>query len=290
MYGDAELVVDARAVVGEGPSWDVSARTLLWVDIPNGNIHTFDPSTSTNTTRTLDEIVSVVVNRSVGGYLIGTHHGVATLEESGPATLVATIERDIASNRLNDGKVDHQGRLWIGTMSSEFQPQRGSLYRVDADFSVHLMVKSVTTSNGLAWSADDRRMYYIDTRAYSLDVFDFERELGSISNRRTLVSFDPEYGRPDGMAIDADDHLWVAIYGGGEVRRFAPDGSHLGEVKLPVRQVTSCAFGGPDYQDLYITSAGQRLAQDPEEPEPFSGGLFRARPGAQGVPPTAFAG
>ena len=290
MYGNAELVVDARAIVGEGPSWDPGAAALIWVDIPRGSIHTFDPSSSTNLTRRLDGMVSVVVNRASGGYAIGTPDGVATLAESGDPVLMAPIERDISSNRLNDGKVDHQGRLWIGSMSTDFQPQRGSLYRVDPDFSVHLMVGDVTTSNGLAWSADDRHMYYIDTRAYTLDAFDFEPETGSISNRQTLVSFDHEYGRPDGMAIDAEDHLWVAMYGGGEVRRFAPDGTRVGEVKLPVGQVTSCAFGGPDYRDLYITSASQCLAQDPKEPETLSGGLFRARPGPEGLPPTAFAG
>ena len=290
MNEEAELVVDARAVVGEGPTWSPQTGALFWVDIPQGNVHRFYPDTGRHTTLRLDSMVSAIVERGSGGYVIATPDGIAIIEDGREPVLVTPVESDQPRNRMNDGKVDRRGRFWVGTMSVDFEPRCGSLYRVDPDFSVHRMLGDVTTSNGISWTADDRHMYYIDTRAYSIDVFDFDLDTGSIMNRRTIVSFDQGGGRPDGMAIDVEDHLWVAMYGGGEVLRFTPDGGLAGRIPMPVSQVTSCAFGGTELRDLYITTAAQRLVQDPRDPEPLSGGLFRATPGPQGTPPTPFAG
>lgn len=287
---DVELVVDAHAEVGEGPMWDPVTQCLFWVDIPHGLIHRFSPTTGADTTIELGRPVSVVVRRECGGFVLGVPEGFAALSEDGEVTLLAEVEADLPANRMNDGKCDRRGRFWAGTMSTQFVPRAGALYRLDADLSVHRMVADVTTSNGIAWSLDDRLMYYIDTRAYRLDVFDFDVDSGAISNRRPLVDFAGEAGRPDGMTIDAEGHLWVALYGGSAVRRFAPDGSLDREIGLPVRQVTSCAFGGPDLADLYVTTAAQELPFDAPVTDPHAGGLFRIRPGPVGLRANTFAG
>lgn len=208
--------------------------------------------------------------------------------------MVAFVNRDDPSLRMNDGKVDPAGRFWAGTMAYDERSAAGALYRLDADYMVHEMLTEVTISNGLDWSDDGRFMYFVDSGAHSIDRFDFDVERGAISNRTTIVTIPDSSGLPDGMTLDAEGALWVAIWNAGVVHRFAPDGSLLAIVEVPASQVTSCSFGGMDLGDLYITSGTEAdSAADKRKligNEPESGSVFRCRPGVHGRPPHRFKG
>ena len=191
---------------------------------------------------------------------------------------------------MNDGKCDPQGRFWAGTTRMAHDAPIGVLCRLDADLSVHPMVDELWVSNGLDWTEDDSRMYFIDSFVQRVDVFDFEPATGAISNRRPLIEVPESWGFPDGMTLDAEGYLWVAFWGSSRVRRFDPEGRLDREIVLPVTQVSSCAFGGPDLRDLYITTAARGLDAAALEREPHAGGLFRARPGVQGRAANEFRG
>jgi sugar lactone lactonase YvrE len=203
---------------------------------------------------------------------------------------VADVEAAVPETMMNDGKCDPGGRFWAGTKDVEGRRPLGSLYRLDADRTVVRVLSGVSISNGLGWSLDRRSMYYIDSPSHGVDVFDFAVEDGSVSGRRRLVDLPEEWGLPDGMTVDAEGFLWVAFWGGSAVRRISPDGRVVSVVSLPVSQVTSCAFGGDDLSDLYITSARNGLEADQRREQTFAGGLFRLRPGVAGLAEVPFAG
>jgi sugar lactone lactonase YvrE len=205
--------------------------------------------------------------------------------------------------RMNDGKCDPQGRFWAGSMAFSGAPGRGALYRLDPDLTVTRVLDRCTISNGLDWSDDGGRLYYIDSGVPGVDVFDFDGATGTIANRRRVVDVpndeDAPAGAtaPDGMTIDAEGFLWVAVWGGGEVRRFTTTGELDAVVEMPVACPTSVAFGGDDLADLYITSmTPDRTAKDGRtpvdvwDPKPSEGALFRCRPGVAGRPARTFAG
>jgi sugar lactone lactonase YvrE len=191
---------------------------------------------------------------------------------------------------MNDGKCDAAGRFWAGTMALDERGGAGALYRLDPDGHVETMIDGVTISNGLDWSDDGRLMYFIDTPTQSVDVFDFDLASGRIANRRSFARIDPVDGAPDGLTLDAEGFVWVALWGGSRVRRYAPDGALDSIVRVPATYVTSCAFGGADLGDLYITTARIKLSEADRASQPLAGGLFRARPGVRGRPPHRFSG
>ena len=191
---------------------------------------------------------------------------------------------------MNDAKCDPAGRLLAGTTAFDFAPQAAALYRVEPDWSFDRVVRDVTQSNGIAWSPDGSRMYFIDSATQSVDVFDYDTDTGSAGDRRRLVTIERAHGVPDGMTVDSKGNLWVACFGGGAVRCFSPAGEQLDEVFFPVSQVTSCAFGGPGLADLYVTSAAYRLSTEQLKREPRAGATFVCRPGAAGMPASSFAG
>ena len=285
-----ELVADAHAVVGEGPVWDATAGLLVWVDIEGQRIYEFDPATGVNREIEVPQHPGAVVRRASGGYMAAVTNGFASVDRDGRFEMVVPVEADIAGNRMNDGKCDPQGRFWAGTTRMTHDAPIGVLFRLDADLSVHPMVDELWVSNGLDWTSDNSRMYFIDSFAGSVDVFDYDAATGAIANRRPLIDVPESWGTPDGMTLDAEGYLWVAFWGGSRVRRFDPEGRLDRQITLPVTQVTSCAFGGPDLCDLYITSGARGLDAAALEREPHAGGLFRARPGIQGRPAHEFAG
>jgi sugar lactone lactonase YvrE len=188
-------------------------------------------------------------------------------------------------NRPNDGRVDSRGRFWIGTMALDEQPSTGSLYRADLEAEpprIVRMLAGVTISNGIDWSPDDDLMYYADSPTRRVDVFDWDPEPGMISQRRPFVTLGRGEGVPDGLCVDADGHVWVALWGGSAVRRYRPDGTLVQEVRLPVTRVTSCAFGGSNLDELLITTAAGGLNQEQLAAQPMAGGIFHYRPGCQG--------
>ncbi len=286
----AELVVPGPDQLGEGPSWDPETGRLIWVDILGAALREYDPGSGAVTTIPLPGHPGFAVRRRAGGFVIGLPDGIWARHLDGRMERLAEVEPDRPGNRLNDGKCDPRGRLWAGTMAYDGSPGAGSLYRLDPDHTLHRIMTGASISNGMAWSGDGRTMYYIDTPTGSVDAFDYDPETGAIANRRQVAKLSPERGWPDGMTIDREDCLWVACWEGWRVCRYRPDGELLAEVEVPAACVTSCAFGGADLRDLYITTASHEQSRTEPRSQPRAGGLFRVRPGVQGRPEPGYAG
>lgn len=291
-HARAELVLDARAVHGEGPAWDARAGNLLWVDMLGDRLHRTTPG-GADTITEYDQPVCVAVPRAGGGLALALGDGLWLQDPDGTRRPVLMIPQPAAPAgpiRMNDGKCDPAGRLWAGSMAYDARPGAGSLYRLDPDGTAHEILVGVTISNGLAWTPDAATMFYIDTPTQRVDAFDMDPATGAISNRRAAVEIPPAAGMPDGMTIDDDGYLWVALWGGSAVHRYSPDGRLDAVVELPCSQVTSCCFGGPGLDELYITTSPQGLPEGAREDQPLAGGLFRYRPGVTGPAAVAFAG
>jgi sugar lactone lactonase YvrE len=284
-----EVAVAPAAQLGEGPRWDAATRTLLWVDIPAKLVHRFDPATGTNTTQQAADVVSLALPRLRGGVVIGLPDGLHLLDGE-PSSLVAAIEPERVDTRTNDGACDAAGRLWVGTMALDERSPVAGLYRVDADLTVTTVLTGTTISNGLGWSPDGTRFYFIDSPTRRIDVFDFDVANGALENRRSLVAVAVEGAVPDGLAVDAEGGVWVALHGGWGLRRYSPDGELLAEVGLPIARITSCCFGGPDLGDLYVTTRREGLSEAERAAQPLAGALLRLDVGVTGLPTHAFAG
>jgi sugar lactone lactonase YvrE len=290
MTPGVELVVDERSKVGEGPFWDATHGVLHWVDIMRNLLHTYDPATGKDTTLDVGQPVGAASFRASGGFVLALRDGFAGLDEQGTIEMIAPVEADNPHTRMNDGNCDRAGRFWAGTMSVTEEKNAGALYCLEADHSVRRVFDSVTVSNGIGWSPDDRIMYYIDSPTRGLDAFPYDIETGALGARRRIATIPTELGVPDGHAVDADGCIWVAVWGGWVVRRYTPEGRLDREIRLPVSQVSSCAFGGANLDELYITSAGQGLKAEALAKEPLAGSLFHFRPGVQGMPRQAYRG
>ena len=293
---DVETVVDRRSLVGEGAIWDARRQRLLWVDILGHLLFIYDPATGKNRGINLLQAVGTVVPRAKGGVVVALHNGFARLDpETERMTPIADPEADLPGNRFNDGKCDPAGRLWAGTMAFDGMRDReqGALYCLDADGAVTRKLGRISISNGIVWSADARTMYFIDTVKNDVRAFDYDLETGAIANERVMVRNDGD-GHFDGMTIDAEGMVWIALFGGGAVKRYDPQtGEHLATIELPVSCVTSCAFGGPDLDQLYVTSGSYRLTAAELAEQPLAGSLFRVVPGVlgvRGVPAFEYAG
>ncbi|HKF16348.1 MAG TPA: SMP-30/gluconolactonase/LRE family protein [Candidatus Dormibacteraeota bacterium] len=279
----AELVLDAKAELAEGPCWLAERGLLVWVDITAGLVHLFDPLTGADRALEVGQPVGAAVPTDDDRLALAVRDGFALFDlDRAEVELIVEVERDLTGNRMNDGKCDPAGRFWAGTMALDMRAGTGALYRLDAERNVELMVPGVSISNGLGWSPDGRLMYYIDSPQRRVDVFDFDARSGSVANRRPFAQV--KGGAPDGMAVDAGGGLWVAIWGAGKVLHFLPDATLSDEIQLPASRVTRCCFGGPELKDLYITSAWQGMTEDQRAREPLAGGIFRSRPGVQGQP------
>lgn len=280
---------EVRARLGEGPVWDDAGQHLYWIDIYNHRVHRFEPLTGQDRIIRLPEIVTCLALTLSPRLLIALRHDLALLDpESGMISRLLTLEGDMPRNRFNDGKVDPQGRLWIGTMSKD--ARAGSLYRFDADGTVRTMEKDVTISNGLGWSPDQRTFYYTDSPLKVIYAYDYEAEGGSIRNRRVFADLTTGSAFPDGLAVDAEGCVWSAQWDGWCVIRFAPDGRELERIRLPVQRPTSCAFGDTALRRLYVTSASVALTEQEIQACPLSGDLFWIDVDVPGLPPNRFAG
>jgi sugar lactone lactonase YvrE len=282
----ADLVLDARADLGEGPLWDARSGELMWVDVMAGLVHRFDPESGTDRASDVKQPVSAIVTRAAGGHVLALRDGFASWDGD-TTTLVAPIEPQRREIRMNDGAVDSRGRFWAGTMHVDYRRGEGSLYRLEESGAAEVILSGVTISNGIAWSLDETTMYYVDTPTQGIDAFDFDVETGAITDRRRIVKIDPESGSPDGLVVDAEGCIWVALWDGWEVRRYDPHGKHIGTVTVPAARVTKPAFGGPDLTDMFITTASPEKANPSQ---PYAGGLFHVRPGVAGLPAHAYAG
>jgi sugar lactone lactonase YvrE len=289
--GDVELILDARADLGEAPSWDADAQRLLWVDITKGLVHRFDTGTGRDDAFEVGQPVGAAVPTSSGRLALAANSGFLVLDPAtGEIEPIVELEDAQPGTGMNDGRCDPAGRFWAGTKDVEGRKPLGSLYRLNVDHRLTKVLTDVTISNGLGWSPDQRTMYYIDSTTYRVDALDYDDTSGAVSNRRPQVEIPQSWGLPDGMTVDEEGFLWVAFWGGSAVRRLAPDGRVDAIVRFPVTQVTSCAFGGPDLSDLFVTSARSGLTDAALHEQPLAGGLFRVRPGVRGSPSPPFAG
>ena len=283
-----DVVLAAGARLGEGPLWDPRAEALRWVDILPGLVHRFDPATGEDTSFEVGEPVGTVAVRRAGGLVLATASGILTCAEDGSdRTRLHEVATDPPGGRFNDGKADRWGRFWAGTML-DGTDGAGAFYRLDPDGSLHTMLTDVSVSNGLGWSPDGATMYYVDTHTGGVDAFDHDPETGELTDRRRLV--DVERGWPDGLTVDAEGNLWLALWDGWAVRRYTPDGRLTDTVELPAQRITSCAFGGADLSTLYITSARAGLGDDVLAGQPHAGSLFALDAGVAGQAPGEWAG
>ena len=283
---DAEVAWEIRSELGEGPIW--WRDSLYWVDIDAPRLHVYTPATNEKQSFTLGEKTGTVVPRASGGFILAQESGLCTFDPATRTTqrLPWPADKRIV-NRFNDGKCDPQGRFWVGTMGRD-EPT-GSLYRIAADFDVTEMLTGVRISNGLCWDERQGRFYYIDSGAKAIDVFDWEPESGTIHGRRTVARLpEGETGVPDGMTIDTEGRLWVAVFGGYGVHCIDPrTGRSLEKISVPVAKTTACWFGGVNLDELYITTASVREDAASLRAHPLAGSLFVCRPGASGHPTTA---
>lgn len=287
-FEGVEVLVQADAELGEGPVWDARSGRLAWVDILGRRLHLTDPKTGVTESIETPLDIGAVAPRAAGGFIAALQDGFWIVGD-GPARRVATIPEARPGIRFNDGKCDPNGRFWAGTMEYAENPGVACLYRLDTSGAVEKMLDDVSISNGLAWSHDGRTMFYIDTPNARVDAFAFSPETGAIADRRTAFRIAASAGWPDGMTIDAEGGLWIALWDGGEVHRYV-DGRLDRVIRLPVSRPTSCAFGGPDLDELFVTSAWTRLSADERAAQPLAGSLFRLRPGVRGVLPDTYRG
>jgi sugar lactone lactonase YvrE len=288
----ASLLLDAAAILGEGPVWHHERKTLLWIDIEGHQLHETSADGSGDRVILVGEQIGCIA--PAGGSLVvaGLRSGFATIDlETGKRTAITDPEHHLSDNRFNDGKCDPAGRFWAGTMHTHEDPGCGSLYCLDVDLRASCKIPGVSISNGLAWTADARTMYYVDSPTRRVVAYDYDRDTGNIAHARTVFEVPPDEGFPDGMAIDDEGLLWVALWDGRQVIRVDPDAGHVVDrVDVPASRPTSCAFGGDNYDTLFITSARIHLSDAQLSKQPHAGGVFVCKPGVSGPPAVVFAG
>jgi sugar lactone lactonase YvrE len=324
MRFEASVVSADRAVLGEGPLWDAQLGCYWWIDIELKRLHCFRSGWQRSRAWQLDQIPGAVALRrrdgleQGGGLVAALQQGFAlfepkvtadadcwnepearaetpSLEQDWQLTMLGSPEPTRPENRLNDGKVDSAGRFWAGTMRIDDHMNRftGTLYSLEPNHSIrtHWGEGTIGVSNGMAWSSDDRKFFYVDSPRRVIYSFDYEQTSGSVSNCSVAFQVPEELGYPDGMAIDVEDKLWVALWGAGRVARVCPErGRILDEVTLPVSIPTACTFGGPGLDQLLITTASIELTPAQRAAEPLAGALFAANVGVRGFAPHEFAG
>lgn len=278
-----QTVTSICSNLGEGPFW--YKKAIYWVDILSKKIYRYFPEQDNVEEMQLDQYIGTFAPRENGGFVLAMKNGFSFLDKfNGTVTHIADPEIDKPNNRFNDGKCDMSGRFWAGTMSLDKSLNQGALYMMDTDYQVYRKHYPATISNGICWSSDNKFMYYIDTPTHRVVMFEFNLETGEIKNPKPIIVIDSKEGSPDGMTIDSDGNLWIALWGGNAVVCYNPKTSELlHKINLPVSQVTSCCFGGTKLNELYITTA--KLEQ-----EPLSGRLFKIKLNVQGLPTNSFSG
>jgi sugar lactone lactonase YvrE len=285
----AEPVGDVTAVLGEGPYWRPEDEALLWVDVVRGLLHMTRVQLGETSTIELD-LVSAAFPAVGGGIVTAGGHRL-TLRATRPGegwagrTIAEAPARD--GVQFNDAAVDPAGRVWVGSMDIKEKEPLGTLYRLDSGGTLTPVVKGATVSNGIGWSPDGTRMYYNDSPLRRIDMFDYDQATGEAFGGRMFADLSGADGFPDGLTVDADGYVWVAMFAGGALRRFTPAGHQDAVLPLPVSQPTSCAFGGPGMADLFVTTAYRDLTEAQRAAEPLAGRLLRLRPGPVGLPSSA---
>jgi sugar lactone lactonase YvrE len=279
----AELVADVHADLGEGPVWDDQHQQLIWVDMTAGRLHCYSPDSRRDHAVELGRTLGSLVPDGRGGLVIAAQGGLFRLDQRGELELLLPLE-ETPGSFLNDSCCDPAGNLWVGTTTEAEVPGAGALYRVSRDLSVTRMLGDMTIPNGLDWSPDGTTMYFADSPTRRVDAFPFDPATSRLGKPVAFVCFAPGEGVPDGLTVDAEGAVWVALWGGWSVRRFTPAGQLDLVVDVPAEHVTSCALGGPALTDLYITTASGTA----HDGQATAGGLFRFRAAQAGRPVRPF--
>lgn len=277
--GETELIVDLRCELGEAPVWDHRRQIVVWVDILSGELHSWSPSTHTPQLlhRADEPVGTVVLHRE--GYLLAIGQTLVVRQDDGQVRRLATVGGELPGHRFNDGAVDGQGRFLAGTVGPTEDTPTGRLHRLEHDGTTSVLLDGLTLSNGIAFTADGATMYLIDSPTRCVQVFAYGDTLARVG---TLAATSGDE-LPDGLCVDADEHLWVAYFEGRRLVRYTPGGAVDCVVGLPVSQVTSCCFGGVDLDTLYISTARENFSAQRRAEEPTAGGLFQARTGHRGL-------
>jgi sugar lactone lactonase YvrE len=276
-------------LLSEGPRWHEEAGELLWVDILGAKLHRGAIATDGS----LERVASIAIDRHLGavapvvggGYVLAAGTGFLFVDPAGLITELAQPEAGRSDVRMNDGACDPQGRFWAGTMAYDESSDAGVLYRLELDGSCTRVLTGLTISNGIGWSPNGATMYLADSGTGRVEAFDFDGGSGAISRRRTLVRMEQAGVAPDGLTVDEDGGIWVALWGGGAIQRYGADGSPLTSVRLPVERPTSCTFGGRDRTTLFVTTARAGLDEIALARQPHAGHVFRIDGlGVRGLP------
>ncbi|MDB5585085.1 MAG: hypothetical protein JWP26_55 [Devosia sp.] len=288
---DVRCVIPASTFLGEGPHWSERDKKLYFVDILAPAVYTGDTVKGTYVSMPVPELVGFIIPRTRGGFVTAMHGEIRGIDlPSGSITTISHPEADRPGNRFNDGKCDRRGRLWAGSLAIDTAPDQGRLWRLDPDGRAFEMDRGFHVSNGMGWSPDDKTFYFADTAKQLIYAYDFDIDSGSIANRRVFISVPESEGKPDGLTVDAEGFVWAAHWDGWCVTRYDPDGKVDRVINLPVPRPTSCVFGGPDMQTLFVTTARIRLSAAQLTEAPLSGSIFAIDTGIKGLQDPMFAG
>ncbi len=292
VHSNLEIVLDHKCKLGEGPVWDQETQTIMWLDIVENLIHSYNINQQKHTSFNTGEMVGCIAPREKGGLIAGLQNGIAFIDAENKRVEHIINPQNDSTIRFNDGKCDAAGRFWIGTMALSEEENKGNLFVMETDLSVKKKIENVSISNGIAWNSDNTIMYYINTPTNYVFAFDYDIESGEITNQRVAVDLTHEKGFADGMTIDEEGMLWIAFYSGWRVARYNPEtGQLLNQVELPVENVSCCTFGGPMLDDLYITTASKGMSEEALKEQPLAGSLFVLKNcGFKGLPAAKFKG
>lgn len=275
--------IEEIASLGEGALWDYKNNRLLWVDIEKGILNIYKPDSRENTKYDMGKRIGTVVPIDTGGVAVALEDGIYTYNFELKELVKRTDPENKPENRFNDGKCDPSGRFWAGTMPMR-GGGKGALYQVDENFNSKKMIDEVSISNGIVWTPDKKKMYFIDTPTRTVVAYDYNDQTGEISSPKTIITVPENLGQPDGSTLDAEGKLWIGMWGGGCVTRWDPEsGELLQKIDIPAINVTSCAFGGPDLDILYITTASAWMDDEAKKKYSQAGMVFSVKPGVKGL-------
>ncbi|WP_298422685.1 SMP-30/gluconolactonase/LRE family protein [uncultured Kordia sp.] len=282
---EVTVAYQVDAALGEGAIWNHETNELFWIDIEGKSLNMLNPKTKQNRSFSTASQIGTVVPKNKDEALIALVDGIYTMNlNTGQTTVFADMKEALTGCRLNDGKCDPAGRLWVGSMNWQQEKGKAKLFTIQNDAAVTTKIDSVTISNGIVWTKDKKTMYYIDTPTSQIKAYDYDNATGNISNERVAVEISTDLGFPDGMTIDAEDMVWVGMWNGNAVIRFNPKtGKLLRKIEVPAHNVTSCAFGGDNLETLFITSAKLDMTEEELKKYPLAGSVFKVNPGVKGV-------
>lgn len=285
-------IADTKCTLGEGPLWDERARQLYWVDIKAPAIWRYDPATGATRSWPMPHRIGAIALRQNGGLVAALKPGFAFVDlDTNRIEIIARPEPDMPDNRLNDGACDAKGRFWAGSMDDMEKAPSGHLYRLNPDRTVARFEAGFVVTNGVRWSNDGKRLYFVDSAARTIWAYAFDMATGTPGSRELFAKLPDDEGYPDGLCVDAEDHVWSAHWAGARITRYRPDGAKDRVIEIPAPNVTSCCFGGEDFATLYVTTARVGVDDKALARAPQTGGVFAVIGlGVKGQPSPRFAG